>query len=273
MACQTVYTINALTLLAAEKDRHYAQVLYRGNLLLADGVGAVWAIHRLTGKKAERVPGVDLILDLSRICAKEKQSVFLLGSGPGVAEKAAQKLRQVIPGISIAGSCAGFWEPDQDAEIVNRINHSGAGLLLVGLGQPRQEFFLDTYRNDLQVGVAMGVGGSFDVPPSACSNNPGRSAVAPVNAPLRNPNSSDSSSDSGMAPQFTATKVLLARSDKRCTLRATISLPTPVSPVIKTGESVGATRAANKKACRTPALSPTISPSLNSGNMPAGIQR
>ena len=172
MACQTVYTINALTLLAAEKDRHYAQVLYRGNLLLADGVGAVWAIHRLTGKKAERVPGVDLILDLSRICAKEKQSVILLGSGHGVAEKAAQKLRQVIPGISIAGSCAGFWEPDQDAEIVNRINHSGAGLLLVGLGQPRQEFFLDTYRNDLQVGVAMGVGGSFDVLSGALKRAP-----------------------------------------------------------------------------------------------------
>jgi len=163
MACQMIYSINALTLLTAYDNPEYEKVLSRADLTLADGIGAVWAIHRWTGKKPKRVPGIDLIFDLVRVCAEEKQGVFLLGGRPGVAARSAERLQSEFPGLHIAGIHEGYWSPADEAELIARINRSRAGLLLVGLGQPAQEFFLDKYRQVLQTRVALGVGGSFDV--------------------------------------------------------------------------------------------------------------
>jgi N-acetylglucosaminyldiphosphoundecaprenol N-acetyl-beta-D-mannosaminyltransferase len=163
MACQTIYSINAITLLLAHENQAYAEVLERADLSLADGVGAVWAITRLTGQKPERVPGVDLILDLVRICTTEKQSVFFLGSKPGVAQRCVEQLKHRFPELKIAGIRDGYFAPETEQDMVATINASKAGLLLVGLGQPAQEYFLDTYHDRLQTRIAMGVGGSFDV--------------------------------------------------------------------------------------------------------------
>jgi N-acetylglucosaminyldiphosphoundecaprenol N-acetyl-beta-D-mannosaminyltransferase len=163
MVCQTIYTLNALTILLAYEKPEYAQVLERADLIVADGIGAVWAIRRLVGIKADRVAGIDLIFDLCRVCVKEQQGVFLLGGRRGVVARCAPKLQEVFPGLKIAGVHDGYWSPEEEPELVSRINRSQAGLLLVGLGQPAQEIFLDQYHHALQVRVAMGVGGSFDV--------------------------------------------------------------------------------------------------------------
>lgn len=163
MACQLIYTLNALTLLLAYEDPAYAEVLARADVTLADGIGAVWAVRRLTGRRVERVTGVDLIGDLCRLCTVEGQSVFLLGGRPGVAERAAEKLRKSHPGLRIAGARDGFWRPEEEDEMIRAVNRAGADLLLVGLGQPRQEQFLDRQREQLAARLAMGVGGSFDV--------------------------------------------------------------------------------------------------------------
>jgi N-acetylglucosaminyldiphosphoundecaprenol N-acetyl-beta-D-mannosaminyltransferase len=163
MACQTIYTLNALSFLLAYEDPDYARTLARADLTLADGVGAVWAVRRLTGKKPERVAGVDLIPELCNICQQERQSVFLLGGRPGVASRAAARLQKKYSGLIVTGVRHGFWEADEEHEIITAINRSQAGLLLVGLGQPRQEKFIDRYRNQWQARVVLGVGGAFDV--------------------------------------------------------------------------------------------------------------
>ena len=163
MACQTIYTLNALSFLLAYEDSDYARTLARADMTLADGVGAVWGVRRLTGKKPERVAGVDLIPELCKICRQERQSVFFLGGRPGVASRAAARLQEHYPGLIVAGVRHGFWEAGEEHGIITEINRSSVGLLLVGLGQPRQEKFIDRYRNQLQAGVALGIGGSFDV--------------------------------------------------------------------------------------------------------------
>lgn len=163
MACQTIYTLNALSFLLAYEDPDYARTLARADLALADGVGAVWAVRRLTGKTPERVTGVDLIPELCNLCRQERQSVFLLGGRPGVASRAAACLQEQYSGLIVAGVRPGFWEADEEHEIITAINRSQAGLLLVGLGQPRQEKFIDHYKNQWQARVVLGVGGSFDV--------------------------------------------------------------------------------------------------------------
>ncbi|MBN1594384.1 WecB/TagA/CpsF family glycosyltransferase [candidate division FCPU426 bacterium] len=163
MACQTLYTINILTLVYAQQDPQYAEALGRADLTVADGSGAAWVIKRVTGKKPERVAGIDLLLDLVRVCAVEKQGIFLLGGKPGVAGRSAGRLQRDFPQLRIAGTHDGYWPPEKEGDIVAAVNRSRASLLLVGLGQPRQEFFIDRHQKDLHVRMAMGVGGSFDV--------------------------------------------------------------------------------------------------------------
>jgi N-acetylglucosaminyldiphosphoundecaprenol N-acetyl-beta-D-mannosaminyltransferase len=161
--CQAIYTVSALTLLEAYEDPAYAAVLSRADLLTADGVGAVWAVHRLTGLRPERVPGVDLMFTLVGVCAAEGQSVFLLGGRPGVAERAGQKFKERFPELTVAGWADGYWEPETEPALIARINQLRPGLLLVGLGQPAQERFIDRHRQALTARVALGVGGSLDV--------------------------------------------------------------------------------------------------------------
>ncbi len=163
MACQTVVTVNALTLLRALEDPGYAGVLARADVLLADGVGAVWAVKRLTGRTTERTPGIDLVDELCGVCAREGQSVYLLGARPGVAERAGERLRRAHPGLRLAGVRDGYWRPGEEAEVVACVNAARADLLLVGLGQPAQETFLDRWRAVLTARLAVGVGGSLDV--------------------------------------------------------------------------------------------------------------
>jgi len=173
MACQTLYTLNALTLLIADERPDYAEVLRRADLVVADGVGVVWAIRKLTGLAVERVTGIDLIDDLCRVCCQEGQSVYLLGGKPGVAAAAGQRLLARFPGLRVVGARDGFWSPAEEHEVVAAINACQPGLLLVGLGQPRQEQFLDRHRDRLRARLAMGCGGSFDVLAGRVKRAPG----------------------------------------------------------------------------------------------------
>lgn len=162
-ACQAFYTVGALTLLEAYEDPAYAAVLGRADLLTADGVGAVWAVRRLTGLRPERVTGVDLMFTLVGVCAAEGQSVFLLGGKPGVAERAGRKFQERFPELTLAGWADGYWGPEGEAALIERINQARPGLLVVGLGQPAQERFIDRHRHELAARVALGVGGGLDV--------------------------------------------------------------------------------------------------------------
>jgi N-acetylglucosaminyldiphosphoundecaprenol N-acetyl-beta-D-mannosaminyltransferase len=91
-------------------------------------------------------------------------SVFLFGGKPGVAETAKEKLEEMYPGLKIAGMRNGYFKPEEEPEIVEEINNSGADLLFVCLGAPKQEQWLARNSKSLKnVRVAMGIGGSLDV--------------------------------------------------------------------------------------------------------------
>jgi N-acetylglucosaminyldiphosphoundecaprenol N-acetyl-beta-D-mannosaminyltransferase len=163
MSCQTIYTLNALTLLLAYQDTRYASVVARADMTLADGVGCLWACRKLRHTVPEKVSGMDLILALCSVCVAEQRSVFLYGAKPGVAEQAAKNLQQRFPGLIIAGTEHGYQGTDFEDLMVDKINRSQASLLLVALGQPRQEIWIDRWQEKLQVRMAVGVGGCLDV--------------------------------------------------------------------------------------------------------------
>jgi N-acetylglucosaminyldiphosphoundecaprenol N-acetyl-beta-D-mannosaminyltransferase len=119
-------------------------------------------VSRILGNPLkERVTGIDLMLKIVEMCARQGLKIFLLGSEPGVAEEAASKLIESFPGINIVGTYHGYFEKDN--EVVKAIKDTKPDILFVGLGAGRQEKWLSKHLKELGVPIAMVIGGSLDV--------------------------------------------------------------------------------------------------------------
>ena len=158
-----VYTPNSEIIMAAYKDDNFRDILNDAELLTADGIGVVYASKILGKPITERAAGYDILCEVLERINGTSRSVFLFGGKPGVAELAEEKLKERFPGIVIAGTRNGYFKPEEEEDIVSQINSSGAELLLVCLGAPKQELWINKYKDKLNVKVAMGVGGSLDV--------------------------------------------------------------------------------------------------------------
>lgn len=160
--CATVQFINAHCVNVAQTDRAYREVLDRADFLLPDGSGMAVAA-RLAGRElGENLNGTDLFPELCRCAAERGQSIFLLGGKAGIAAAAAQAMQERYPALNIAGTRHGYWSASEEDAVVAEINASGAAIVLVGLGVPTQEIWIDRIRDRLMARVVMGVGGLFD---------------------------------------------------------------------------------------------------------------
>lgn len=169
-----VITANPEFVMLARADKELALVAHDADLVVPDGSGIV-AASRLLGDRLPRVPGRLLVDSLVPHLAQRRSRVFFLGAGAGVAELAAAELRRRAPGLVVAGVHSGSAEPHDDAVSVARVAESGADVLLVAYGMPKQERWIARNLDDLPaVRLAIGVGGVFDqlagvqrVPPAA----------------------------------------------------------------------------------------------------------
>ena len=158
-----VYTPNSEIIMAAYKNDEFRDVLNNAELLTADGIGVVYASKILGKPISERAAGYDIACEVLDRIKGTSRGVFLFGGKPGVAEIAKEKLLERYPGIVISGMRNGYFKPEEEEEIVEEINASGADLVFVCLGAPKQELWIDKYKDKLNAKVAMGVGGSLDV--------------------------------------------------------------------------------------------------------------
>lgn len=157
-----IVTLNTTGLMVAETDPFFKGYVDEAELVVADGQPLVWASKLSADPLAERVPGIDLVNDLAARAADRGWSLFLLGSEEETIEDAANVLENRHPGLKIAGHHHGFLG-DRTTEVAARIGRSGASILLVGMGSPRQERFIAQHWEELGVNVAVGVGGTFEV--------------------------------------------------------------------------------------------------------------
>jgi len=150
--------------------RHHAglRAAYgQAELILADGTPVVWAARLLKRPLPEKVPGSDLVPALfDAIPAFEPRRVYLLGAGPGVAERAASRITQRWPGVKIAGCYSpplGFEkDPEENQAILNRIAQAAPDILIVGLGAPKQEVWVHQHCADIKASAALCVGATID---------------------------------------------------------------------------------------------------------------
>ncbi len=156
-----VVTANPEAVMRAQADPEFAEVIRGADLVVADGIGVIWASRRLGQPLPGRVPGIELVEALCAHAARAGLRVFLLGGAEGVAERAAQNLVRRYPGLRIGGTHHGYFT--EDAPVVARVAESRSELLFVGMGMPRQEKWLSRHLSALGVRLAVGVGGSLDV--------------------------------------------------------------------------------------------------------------
>ncbi len=156
-----VVTPNAEFALEAKKNPRFLNILNTSQLVLADGISVVLASKIIGDPMQGRVTGVGFAQALAEAMAAEGRSLFLLGAKPGVAEKAAQKLQETYPGLKIAGTHDGYFK--EEGPVVEAINAAHPDALLVCLGAPKQEYFMEDHDGELEVPVMAGLGGSMDV--------------------------------------------------------------------------------------------------------------
>ena len=130
------------------------------DLVLPDGAGVVLASKILKDPLKEKVAGVDFADNLLGVLAQTGGSVYLLGSKPGIAELAAEKMLDKHPGLTIAGMADGYFK--DEAPVVEKINAVKPDVLFVCLGAPKQERFMVNHQSELQVKLMAGLGGSLD---------------------------------------------------------------------------------------------------------------
>jgi N-acetylglucosaminyldiphosphoundecaprenol N-acetyl-beta-D-mannosaminyltransferase len=158
-----VVTSDASAIVRSQSDEQLHDIINTADLVTPDGIGVIWSARLLDLPLYERVSGVDLALALCSLCREKGYSLFLVGAAPGVADEAADKLKERFPGLRIAGTRHGFFTTEEEPEIVRLIREARPDILLVALGIPRQEKWIKRHLQELQVPVCIGVGGSLDV--------------------------------------------------------------------------------------------------------------
>jgi len=158
-----VVTSDSPGIVRARDDPEYQEVVRRADMVTADGRGVVWMARVLGLPVRERVSGVDLMQRICERATERGHSVYLLGARPGVAVDAARMLEARCPGLRVVGTHHGYFTPDEEPDVVRRIAAARPDILFVAFGAPKQEKWISRHLADLQVPVAIGVGGSFDV--------------------------------------------------------------------------------------------------------------
>ena len=158
-----IVTADASMVVTATQDEEFNRIVNASDLVTPDGAGILWATKRLGAPIRTKVSGVDLSAQCCALSAEKGWRVFFFGAAPGIAEEAAARIRARFPGANIVGFRDGYFTPEDEPKVVEEIKAARPDILLVALGIPKQEKFIDRHKETLGVPVCIGVGGTLDV--------------------------------------------------------------------------------------------------------------
>ncbi|MBR8831863.1 MAG: N-acetylglucosaminyldiphosphoundecaprenol N-acetyl-beta-D-mannosaminyltransferase [Chroococcopsis gigantea SAG 12.99] len=156
-----VVTLNAEMAMLGEKNPQVAEAIKEADLVIPDGAGVVIYLG-IRGKKQQRCPGIELAESLIEGLARPGELIAFYGGKPGVADLAADKWRDSLPGVSIITN-HGYLSDEEQCRWLEVLSQKQPRLILVGLGVPRQEYWIRQHRHLCPGAIWIGVGGSFDV--------------------------------------------------------------------------------------------------------------
>lgn len=162
---KSVCVANVHMLVEAHRNSAFAKVMERADLVTPDGMPLVWMLRMFGNAKQNRVAGLDIMLSLCDRAVEEDLSIFLLGSEPDILERMKMRFKLEFPNLRIVGAESLPFRPLTDAEneaIAQMVNRSGASLVFVSLGCPKQEIWISKQRGKIHA-VMLGLGGVFPV--------------------------------------------------------------------------------------------------------------
>lgn len=165
--------VNAAKIVHMQKDTELREAIVNSDIINADGMAVVWASKLLGRPLPERVAGIDLMQNLVKLSAKRGYRIFFLGAREEVVSKLVSKYSEEYTSAIIAGYRNGYFSKEEELAIVENISASDADILFVAISSPVKEFFLNKYKDIMNVRFIMGVGGSFDVAAGITKRAPG----------------------------------------------------------------------------------------------------
>ena len=159
-------TCPVYTLMQGHERREVRAALNEADWVVPDGVPVVWALKRMGAQRVGRVYGPDLMLALSEISARSGYPQFYVGGAPGIADRLSMSMQKRFPGLRVGGTFSPpFRELNRDEEnaMISVLNGSGARIVWVGLGSPKQDLWMARYRHRLNCDLMLGVGAAFDI--------------------------------------------------------------------------------------------------------------
>jgi N-acetylglucosaminyldiphosphoundecaprenol N-acetyl-beta-D-mannosaminyltransferase len=159
----SVFAINPEKNFSVPRDPNLHKVFKEADLLIPDGIGVVMAARILYRVALSRVPGVEMMNEICRLSARKGYRVFIYGAKEEVSAQAIETLQLRYLSLDIVGRANGYVSPEETPKLIERINASGAQVLFLALGSPRQENWFATYASQLRtVRVCQGIGGTLD---------------------------------------------------------------------------------------------------------------
>ncbi len=161
-----VITPNVDQIVRMEWDERFRQICEGCELLLVDGHPLIWAAKLYKRPFKEKICGSDLVPELCEIAAEKGYSVFFLGAAPGVAQKAADNLKEKYPNLKVAGCYSpplGFEKDEAEIANINKmLLESKADMLFVGMGVPKQDIFIHENMKKYQIAMSFSIGAAID---------------------------------------------------------------------------------------------------------------
>ena len=159
---QQVITVNPEMITKSYKNPELADFIKKVEWVTPDGVGVVMAL-RMIGVKTQRIPGIELAHSLLEVANSKGLKVALIGADEDTIQKAKEELVKELPNLNIVYLRNGYFSDDEEIEIINELAKCQPDMVFAGLGFPKQEKFLDTFKKFAKGSIMIGIGGSFDV--------------------------------------------------------------------------------------------------------------
>ncbi len=157
-----LFFVNAHSLNIAFSNSLYRQALKEAEMIFPDGSGIRLGCNLNGASLIENLNGTDLFPLLCHLFAWTQIPIFLLGAKPGTAERVSDWACQHAPNLRVAGTHHGFFTKDEESTVIEKINQSGAKVLLVAMGVPQQELWINQHQSTLSTQLNIAVGGLFD---------------------------------------------------------------------------------------------------------------
>ena len=153
-SCKMIFAPNVEFIMMAQKDKEFFDILKKSSLSTPDSIGVIIGAKMQKKQFKERIPGQTYFRQIISLSNEKGYSIYLLGGKQGIADQAKKNLEKLFPKVNIVGTHHGYFNEEEEKEVISEINKLKPNVLFVALGAPYQEKWIAKHKEELQVDIA-----------------------------------------------------------------------------------------------------------------------